>query len=268
MSEFPCPTCDRMFDSQRGRSVHHSSVHDERLPNRTCVACGTEFHSGYKKRYCSESCREESTSNWGSKNPNYKDGKTVGTCNLCGTEFEFYPSTKEGRYCSDCVHNENWQTPPKATGVDNPRWNGGRRRVNYVMCNTTVERYSSNISKVVVCSEGCRREWLSEKFSGSGHPNWRGGGNDAYGKGWNEIRQKALERDDRRCRVCGVTRNELGQNPDVHHIVPVRWFIESDGHTRTDAHFLDNVICLCIRCHRKADFEKITQDELRALITS
>ncbi|MFH5800332.1 HNH endonuclease [Haladaptatus sp. CMAA 1911] len=63
-----------------------------------------------------------------------------------------------------------------------------------------------------------------------------------------------------------MTREELGRNPDVHHIVPVRWFIDSGFHTIEDAHFLDNVASLCSSCHRKAEYGKIAQDELRSLI--
>ncbi|WP_458188795.1 hypothetical protein [Haladaptatus sp. NG-WS-4] len=59
---------------------------------------------------------------------------------------------------------------------------------------------------------------------------------------------------------------KLGRNPDVHHIVPVRWFIKSDDHTLTDAHFLDNVISLCSSCHRKAEYGTISRDELLTLI--
>ncbi len=208
MSEFPCPTCDRVFDTQRRRRIHYNKAHDGRFPNRTCAACGSKFYCEYKKKYCSATCREQNTSNKGSNNPNYNGGKTVGTCELCDVTFEYYPSEKEGRYCPDCVQTEDWQTPPTAVGEDNPRWNGGKRQVDCVMCDTTVERYPSNIGDVVVCSEGCRRDWLSQRFSGSKHPNWKGGGNPEYGTGWNEVRRDALERDGHRCLVCETTRGK------------------------------------------------------------
>ncbi len=134
------------------------------------------------------------------------------------------------------------------------------------VCGETVERYPSNVNDLVVCSEPCRREWLSESFSGDGHPNWKGGGNESYGTGWNDVRRRVLQRDDSQCVRCGATTDDIGRNPDVHHIVPVRWFIESNDHTKTDAHFLDNVISLCIACHRKADHGKIAKQRLRSLI--
>jgi len=58
----------------------------------------------------------------------------------------------------------------------------------------------------------------------------------------------------------------MGRNPDVHHITPVKWFITSDGHTREDAHDPENVISLCISCHRKAEFDKIEPEYLSSLI--
>ncbi|WP_123536860.1 HNH endonuclease [Halosimplex salinum] len=121
---------------------------------------------------------------------------------------------------------------------------------------------------VAVCSEVCRREWLSESFTGDGHPNWKGSGNESYGPGWSDVRRRALERDDYQCIRCGATTDDIGRNPDVHHIVPVRRFIESDDHTKTDAHFLENVISLCISCHRKADHGKISKQRLRSRIDS
>jgi len=85
---------------------------------------------------------------------------------------------------------------------------------------------------------------------------------DNYGKGWNRVRRQALERDNHECVVCGTTSEELGRNPDVHHIVPVRLF-EADGNReKAEAHALDNVVSLCPACHRKAEFGKITKQQL------
>lgn len=135
------------------------------------------------------------------------------------------------------------------------------------MCNEPIERYPSEITgDVTVCSEECRRSWLSESFTGDGHPNWKGGGNEPYGKGWNGVRQRALERDCYSCVICSKTEEEIGRNPDVHHIIPVRAFIDSDRYRKEDAHYLENVATLCIDCHRKTDFGKISKSRLRFLI--
>jgi len=260
-----CPNCDRTFETDHGLRTHFGSVHEGALPNRNCSQCGAEFYAEYEKRYCSEPCLDEGTSYSGAENPNYRGGTTVGTFELCEANFEYYPSTKEGIYCPKCVRTEQWRTPPTATGSQNPRWNGGKQRRQCVVCGASVERYPSDANKVTVCGETCRRKWLSEAFAGDGHPNWQGGGNGSYGKGWNAVRRRALERDDYRCVVCDATKAEIGRNPDVHHLVPVRQFVNTDEYTRADAHFLDNVVSLCVRCHRKADFNKIGNERLRAL---
>lgn len=261
-----CPVCERTFDSELGLRTHYGRVHEGNLPNQTCPVCRSEFYADYEKKYCSEECLREGTSYSGTDNPNYSGGKEVSTCEICNDDFEYYPSEKEGVFCPSCVENERWRLPPEVTGTENPKWNGGKRVVQCTVCGDSVERYPSNVSEVTVCSEACRREWLSDAFSGEGHPNWKGGGNGSYGKGWNAVRRKALERDDYRCVLCQTPKEQLGRNPDVHHIVPVRSFIESDEVTREDAHFLDNVVSLCVRCHRKADFGNVSRETLRSLI--
>ncbi|MFC6990357.1 HNH endonuclease [Haladaptatus sp. GCM10025707] len=133
------------------------------------------------------------------------------------------------------------------------------------VCGELVERYPSNIGETVLCSEECRHQWLSDAFRGEGHPNWNGGSIGNYGTGWNRVRKQALKRDGYECKHCGTDTDDLGRNPDVHHIVPVRWFVESEKHSRTDAHTLQNVISLCPSCHRKAEFGHISRENLRSL---
>ncbi|WP_345893356.1 HNH endonuclease [Halorientalis brevis] len=261
-----CPECDRVFDTRNGLAIHHSKKHGEVLPNRQCHNCEGYFHSEHQKKYCSDVCREEAVSFAGANNPNYNGGRETTTCQICDQEFEYYPSEKRGLYCPSCVETEQWRTPPTIEGQDHPRWSGGKQTVTCVVCGSEDERWPSEMSDVIVCSEECRKQWLSEAFTGEGHPNWKGGGSPSYGKGWNEIRSQALERDGYQCRVCGVTPDELDRNPDVHHIIPVRVYAESENHSTEDAHRLDNVISLCISCHRKADHGKIPRGRLRALI--
>lgn len=267
MNGYCCPECDANFQTRRGLGVHHSSVHGERLPNRKCENCGDEFYCSYKKKFCSGPCRLEAVSYEGRSNPNYQGKKQQTACELCGDGFEYYPSEKEGRYCSSCVESEQWRSLPDIEGAQNPRWTGGKQEFSCTVCDGTVERYPSEFGgDVTVCSEDCRRTWLSESFSGDGHPNWKGGGNEPYGTGWSAIRRRSLERDDFACLICAKTKAEIGRNPDVHHIIPVRAFIESDRHQKSDAHTLDNVISLCVTCHRKADFGKLSNRRLRFLI--
>lgn len=262
-----CPTCGREFDGERGMRVHHAQAHGETLPNRECANCDAEFYSEEERKYCSEECRDESVSFSGTDHPNYRGGKATTECDICGDEFEYYPSEKPGRYCPDCVKNENWRHDRDISGENNPRWSGGKEVYDCDICGESFERYPSQVDgETTLCSDDCRAEWLSEAFTGDGHPNWRGGGNEAYGKGWAEIRRKALDRDDHACVLCGKTREEIGRNPDVHHIVPLRAFVESPVLVREDAHTLDNVVSLCVGCHRRAEFGHVSRALLRSLV--
>lgn len=265
MSEHPCPECERAFVSKRGLGVHHAQMHEELLPNMECAHCRTEFHCEYEKKYCSENCLSEAVSFAGENNPNYNGAKEQTTCRICETSFEYYPAEKRGLYCSACVETEQWQVTPNTDGPDNPRWNGGKQTAPCEICGTKIERWPSEFRDVACCSEGCRSKWLAETFVGPNHPNWKDTEKLAYGPGWDRIRSQALERDGSRCRLCGITHSELGQNPDVHHIVPVRWFVDSDDHTRADAHTLDNVISLCRACHRQAEGGDVSDGTLRSL---
>jgi len=260
-----CPSCDRVFDTGRGLGVHHSSVHDEKLPNRTCAHCGDRFHSPHERKYCSDECLESSEAYAGENNGNYRGGKTETKCESCGTTFTYYPSEKRGLYCPACVKTENWRDPPTVAGFDHPNWNGGVADVACAVCGENVERRPyERASGVVVCSKECHRKWLSEAFAGNGHPNWKEDGGDlAYGSSWSEARWRALDRDGYECVVCGTDCEELGRNPDVHHFLPVRLFARSPSHDRSDAHYLGNLVTLCPACHRRAEHGTLPELRLR-----
>jgi len=261
-----CPTCGRTFDSRRGLGVHHSRTHNERLPNRTCDYCGERFYSEYQKRYCSDACLDASGSYAGPNNPNYSGGKERTSCVSCGDSFEYYPSEKPGKYCPDCVETVEWRSTPDVDAEANPRWKGGKVELECDECGEEVRRFPADLTgEHAFCSPDCQADWLSEAFTGEGHPNWKGGDVGPYGPGWNRVRREALKRDGYACVVCGADRIEIGRNPDVHHLIPVRSFAASDDHDVSDAHYLDNVVSLCVDCHRKADAGLIRSDRLRSV---
>ena len=263
---FDCPTCDRSFSSRRGCAVHHAQAHGEKLPNSECEWCGTAFYSKHKNKYCSDECRD-SVPRTGKHAANYQGAKETTECEICGSTFEYYPSDKKGLYCADCVQNEQWQEIPDLRGEENPHWNGGKLDLQCETCNAPVKRYPSNVGEHgVFCSDKCRGDWIAKTYVGEDHPHWKGGTIGSYGSSWTRIRRQALERDDYICQHCGATADELGRNPDVHHIIPVRAFVETPVTTVEDAHYLENLISLCGSCHRKAEFDAIDRTVLSAAI--
>ena len=263
---YDCPSCARVFDTHRGLSVHHTRIHGEQLANRACAESGERSHVPYETTYCSDRCRTIGQSFEGAANPNYRGRKNETDCELCGESFEYYPSEKVGVYCPDCLTEGSWREPPALSGAENPHYDGGKLALTCAVCGKSFERYPSDVtSDVTLCSNECRAAWLSQAFTGDGHPNWEDGETGAYGPGWSRVRREALERDGYECVVCGPAKEDLGRDPDVHHIVPVRAFQESDRHELADAHRLDNVVSLCVSCHRSADFGELSKARLRFL---
>lgn len=85
--------------------------------------------------------------------------------------------------------------------------------------------------------------------------------NQEYGPNWSKQRQKALDRDNYTCQVCGVTADELPRSPHVHHIKPRG---DYEGNFRQN--HLDNLITLCPSCHGKYEgqFQDAAPDEFAA----
>ncbi len=67
-----------------------------------------------------------------------------------------------------------------------------------------------------------------------------------YGPNWDQIRNKARERDSYRCQMCGNAENE--KEHSVHHKIPFRSFTNIN-----EAHNSKNLITLCESCHRLAE---------------
>ncbi|RYG35115.1 HNH endonuclease [bacterium] len=92
------------------------------------------------------------------------------------------------------------------------------------------------------------------KGRGAENHNWRGGTSRRYrrGQGWVTARNAARERDGNTCQSCGKTGEEAKRNMDVHHR---RRFHDFDN--AQEANHLDNLVCLCMSCHRRVEWGKI-----------
>ena len=234
-----CPTCEKSLPTEQGMRIHHATVHGVSLPNRECKGCSTVFYDSDSKRAYCDQCNP----NAGSNNGNWSGATERSECTICGESFEYYPSNKEGQFCSRCVEKTN-------------AFLGDRyvKDADYVerecrMCDEQMNILKSRVKRGggTFCSRDCHSRWMSENRVGRAHHQWEGGPIE-YGRKWWQIRRRALERDEYTCQHCGKTKSELGQNPDVHHIERVRSFEDPQ-----DAHTLDNIVSLCRSCHRNAE---------------
>lgn len=224
---------------------HHTKVHGGPLPNRTCKGCETEFYDPKSRRKFCDDCNP----NAGKYNGNWSDAKERTECTVCGSMFLYYPSDKQGDYCSECVEDADGLLP------ENPSEKGPRVSIDCLSCDSELEVYPSRANqrrRGCFCDQECYADWLAENVVGPDHHQWEGGSID-YGQKWWRIRREARRRDDHRCQHCGASREELGQNPDVHHLIPVREFDRPE-----EGHKLSNVITLCRSCHRRAEEGEIT----------
>jgi hypothetical protein len=85
------------------------------------------------------------------------------------------------------------------------------------------------------------RKKMSKLMRGEKSPNWKGGITSEYRMrmetlDWRLIREVCLNRDGRRCQVCG----EFNKKLEIHHIVP--WRISHDDS-------LENLMSVCRPCH-------------------
>jgi ribosomal protein S27AE len=238
-----CPTCGKELTTQRGMRQHHTKVHDDPLPNRTCKGCGTEFYDGKARLTFCDNCNP----NAGKHNGNWKDAQESATCRRCDTEFTYYPSDKPGVYCSDCVGKMEEFIGTPAYEI----WEVERVERECEHCGVEFSMLKCNAvyGHGRFCSDECQNDWMSENWRGEDHPAWEGeDAGDSYVKDWRSARRKALTRDNHECQRCGDGRSEIGRNPDVHHIKPVEQFDDYN-----DAHTLDNLVTLCPSCHKKVE---------------
>lgn len=229
-----CPTCDRVLNTEQGMRQHHTKVHGEPLPNRECKGCDSAFYDPKSRRSFCDDCNP----NAGENNGNWKDAKESAECRICGKSFEYYPTDKEGVFCSDCVANaDEFLGTTYAESVDAERV---ERECEQCGTEMVVLKSDRKRGRGRFCSETCLHIWMTLEEA------------PTYNRPWRSVRRRALERDDFSCQNCGTSKAELGQNPDVHHIEPVRTF---DNHD--EAHRLENVICLCKSCHISIEFGNI-----------
>jgi len=254
--EFSCPSCDRSFGTERGRSLHHVQKHDESIAgvDKECATCGKIYN--VKKNQAEESsfCSSECKNKWqqeafsGEGNPSYK-GKVDVECEYCENDYPVWPAVEENtRFCSmDC--KANWQSENRRS-QDHPNYNGGLTTVICEHCGGEYKEKPSRVERTTFCSQECHDEYrrVHGTMAGENSPHWKGGKIGYYGPNWHQKREQALERDSHTCQDCGVS-----DDLHVHHIRKIRQYKDMYGTPEwyEKANELDNLLTLCQDCHRK-----------------
>ena len=209
-SGFECPTCAKdHFINKHGVRLHHGKQHGESIAG------------------------------------------DVVECSWCGESKRVSPYRVEqsnNHFCSsDC--ESKWRSENIA-GKNHHQYN--RITVECDWCGEKLERWPSiveNNERHFCNAEECEAKWLSENNRGKDHPNWKGGSDTIqYGSNWKWQREKAKERDNYECQICGMTKEEQGFALDVHHIQHVESFEKPK-----DANKLSNLLTVCRSCHRRIE---------------
>jgi len=216
----------------------------------------------YECKYCEFTSESEKGVKIHTSSVHKDSQKKSYTCESCGSQFEDYPSRREGRgrekfYCSKtCKHSDE-----EVDKID----------ASCSWCSSEIEKYPSSVGEVGeysidnhFCNKECESEWKSFHWTGKNHPSWEGGHTNHYGENWNEERRNALDAAEYKCKLCGQTREEhygeYGFDLDVHHRIPVSAFDNVEN-----ANFQDNLVVCCRNCHQsKLEREPVPHNELRA----
>lgn len=208
-----CPSCGKSeFKTASAMKIHHAHVHGESLAT------------------------------------------TRVSCFRCGEEDHIpdaWARKKERHFCSSECRSEwlssNWN------GDSSPAWKGGKETVKCDWCCAEFQKWPSEIREDEhhFCNRQCLARWHQKRFRGEGSPRWKGGWEYYGGENWREQRDAALVRDNHECVVCGAGKEEIGREPDVHHIRPRHVFVDSGGEFDHEAaNKLNNLVVLCPSCHR------------------
>jgi hypothetical protein len=159
-----CPTCGKSLNTEQGMRQHHTKVHGDPLPNRTCEECEERFYDPKARRTYCEDCYTGA----GRQNGNWKDAKEQAECERCGDEFEYYPLDKDGVYCSACVEAaDEFLGTPSYAGEEFPRTERECEHCGevFTVLNTTLRREPCRF-----CSQECLYNWMSnELYDGARH---------------------------------------------------------------------------------------------------
>jgi len=221
-----------------------------------CIDCG--------KKISRVSTRCRSCSRKGSLNPFYKQ-KVITQCIICSKTIERYPSQvkKNGNCCSlQCSHIlRSKRTKGKRKSL--------REKPNCLLCGEKLSYYTCKVCQKCAPNHyrtGKKRPEHSKRMKGENNPFYDKTHNEEirkiislanggtgiprefseYGIEFdNNLKEQIRFRDKYQCQLCGCPQLENGRQLDVHHIDYNKKNCNSS-----------NLISLCMKCHRKTNFNR------------
>lgn len=169
-------------------------------------------------------------------------------CNSCGNIREVYPYRAEKEF-------------PDGTSQSCKKCMDKKKKVSCSWCGKVLTRhkYRAEESENFFCNDKCLGSWRSENVVGENHPRYDEKCTDKYGENWSSIREGAIQRDNKECQDCGISRekhlSEKNIDLDVHHIKPRKEFIENNMSIE-DANEMDNLETLCRSCHMTREWSQ------------
>lgn len=203
-----------------------------------CDFCGREFltsptqrkrHSQGKKISCSKLCQNKLVALFMTKPFNTK-------CEFCGKYIKRTPDHLRKSKHIYCSKQCQGKAKHYANGKD----------VKCAYCGKNIKRSNFRLSKIKqhFCSAECQYKLIKPPLmNGVNHPRWLGGFNRrGYPREeWNNTLKLSIrQRDNFKCKICGVPEEECFTKLDIHHI-------DYDKNNNNP----NNLIALCHSCHSK-----------------
>lgn len=231
-----------------------------------CTECGKTFirlpHEIRKDgiNYCSLQCAAigKGKRSRGKNSPHYSRSQVP--CAYCGATLLRTASkikhNTAGHFCNGECYGK-WREQ-NMVGEASTRWTE-KVVTECLQCHVEMTLIQSQVRDPGnFCSRECYSGWRKENMVGDDSPLWKGGRLPSYGGSWKRQQYRARKRDDHTCQHCGATKEEMGREPDVHHILPFRLF---GVERHEEANHLSNLVCLCKRCHGIAELRDYVPDQ-------
>jgi len=245
----------------------YGNAPDISLIRRNCGVCGNEFTPTYKDQVgCSYKCSRRLVST------RAMDRRPTIVCKYCGKEVKVKECHKDSQlFCSkEC--DTNWRRENPLLGPDNPCYKPTFSTCDY--CGTSFHRSESQVNTdTVFCSIECKslyqsvkrhqntcimcgKEFLSAKKVKmycsiiAYYLRYDLDPTNKYGSTFLKSKKQILLERGLTCQVCNKEMKTEKNLPDLHHIIPFRYFGTANHEI---ANNISNLILACRSCHKSIE---------------